>query len=62
MRYPVINADLALALYRDPAGDWIGLDTRTGIAPAGGALNTATVYDRTGPAGAATQTLPAQAV
>ncbi|MEU1524354.1 thioesterase family protein [Nocardia rhamnosiphila] len=62
VRYPVINADLALALYRDPAGDWIGLDTRTGIAPEGGALNTATVYDRTGPVGTATQTLVAQAV
>ncbi|MET8799987.1 hypothetical protein ABZV91_26780 [Nocardia sp. NPDC004568] len=50
------------ALYRDPAGDWIGLDTRSGIAPEGGTLNTATVYGRTGPVGTTAQALLAPAV
>ncbi|MGW0183131.1 thioesterase family protein [Nocardia sp. NPDC003345] len=61
-RYPVINTDLSVALYRDPEGEWIGLDSRMAVAPGGGAHNVATVHDGTGPAGTATQALLATAV
>lgn len=55
--YPAINCDVVVALHRDPAGPWIGLDSRTTVTPGEGALAHTTVFDRSGPAGDATQTL-----
>ncbi len=55
--YPAINCDLVVALHRDPAGDWMGLDSRTTVTPGHGALARTEVFDRSGPAGVATQTL-----
>lgn len=57
LQHPVINCDLTLVLDRDPTGEWIGLDARTTTTSGGGAMTAATVYDQTGPAGSATQTL-----
>lgn len=59
-RYPVINVDLTVALYRAPRVEWIGLDSRTAAAANEGAVNTTTIHDLTGPAGTAIQTLLAQ--
>lgn len=55
--HPAINCDLAVVLHRDPAGEWIGLDSRTIVTPGAGAMTQTTVFDSAGPAGMATQTL-----
>jgi hypothetical protein len=52
-----INTDLAIALHRQPAGEWVGLDTRTIIGPDGVGLTATTVHDVDGPVGRAQQTL-----
>lgn len=57
LRYPAINCDFSVALDRDPAGEWIGLDAATTIAPGAGAICTSTIHDETGRAGVGTQTL-----
>ncbi|MDQ2623227.1 MAG: thioesterase family protein [Actinomycetota bacterium] len=51
------NCDLNFSLLRDPAGDWIGLRSRTEVDPGGAGLTTSEVFDATGRVGAATQTL-----
>lgn len=55
--HPAINCDLSVVLDRDPVGDWIGMDSRTTAVPGAGAMTRTTVFDRTGTAGLATQTL-----
>jgi len=55
--YPAINCDFAVVLHRDPAGEWIGLDSRTVVTPGAGAMTQTRVFDRVGAAGLATQTL-----
>lgn len=52
-----INADLTVHLYREPVGDWIGLDAATVIGPAGVGTASSTVHDTTGPVGRSAQTL-----
>jgi hypothetical protein len=55
--HPAINCDISVVLHRDPAGDWIGLDSRTTAVPGEGAMTQTTVFDPTGVTGSATQTL-----
>lgn len=55
--HPAINCDLSVVLNRDPVGDWIGMDSQTFAVPGEGAMTQTTVFDRTGTAGLATQTL-----
>ncbi|MEB3023242.1 thioesterase family protein [[Mycobacterium] crassicus] len=55
--HPAINCDVSVVLNRDPVGEWIGLDSRTTAVSGGGAMTQTTVFDQTGTAGLATQTL-----
>lgn len=56
-QHPAINCDFAVVLHRDPAGEWIGMDSRTIVTPGAGAMTQTTVFDAAGAAGLATQTL-----
>jgi len=56
-QYPAINCDLSVTVHRDPVGEWIGLDAQTTISSGQGATTTATLLDRSGPIGTATQAL-----
>ena len=57
IRYPAINCDLTVILHRDPATEWVGLDSATTITAGSGAMTATTLLDREGPIGLATQTL-----
>jgi hypothetical protein len=52
-----LNADLTVYLHRMPAGEWVGVDARTRIAPHGIGVTETRLYDRDGPVGAAHQAL-----
>jgi hypothetical protein len=52
-----INVDLTVVLTRDPAGDWLLLDSATTIGEDGTGLAETTVSDVRAPCGSATQTL-----
>jgi hypothetical protein len=56
--YSFINPDLVVALWRDPVGEWIGLDavTRADL-DLGSGLAQAVLHDRQGPFGRAQQTV-----
>ena len=45
------NVDLTVALHRPPAGEWMGLDAVTSLAPTGAAQCFADVYDTEGRVG-----------
>lgn len=53
--YP--NLDLTVHVFREPAGDWTGLDSRASIGPAGAGLTNSVLYDDDGPFGVAAQIL-----
>ena len=55
--FGLINADLTVALHRQPGGDWIRLDARTRLGPSGVGLCTTALADSQGPIGTATQSL-----
>jgi len=46
-----INADITLFLFREPEGEWLGLEPTARHSRDGVALSDCTVLDRTGPAG-----------
>jgi acyl-coenzyme A thioesterase PaaI-like protein len=52
-----VNCDLHVALHRDPAGEWIGVRSRTELDRAGTGLTTTELHDAAGRFGTATQTL-----
>jgi Thioesterase-like superfamily len=53
-----INPDLVVALWREPQGEWIGLDAVTRVDPAAGAgLAEMALHDHAGPIGRAQQTV-----
>jgi hypothetical protein len=52
-----INTELTVHLHREPVGEWICLDARTRIGPAGAGLATSTLYDSVGRFGMANQAL-----
>jgi hypothetical protein len=55
--YLYINPDLTLYIEREPAGEWIGLESRT-LIPAGGiGTSESILYDAVGRIGRATQAL-----
>ncbi|MGE4425895.1 MAG: thioesterase family protein [Solirubrobacteraceae bacterium] len=56
-RWPAINCDLVVALFRDPVGEWIGLESDTAIRPGEGAMATTTIRDAHGPVGTGLQSL-----
>lgn len=55
--YLFVNCDLHVALHRDPAGEWIGLRSKTELDRAGTGLTTSELHDAAGRFGTATQTL-----
>jgi Acyl-CoA thioesterase C-terminal domain/Acyl-CoA thioesterase N-terminal domain len=55
--YLFINCDLNLSLYREPAGDWIGVESETEVDRVGTGLTVSRLHDVEGPFGAASQTL-----
>ncbi|MGI8728923.1 MAG: thioesterase family protein [Solirubrobacteraceae bacterium] len=52
-----VNTELTVHLAREPEGEWIGVDARSSISPAGFGLSTAGLHDRHGPFGACAQSL-----
>jgi Thioesterase-like superfamily len=56
-RYVFVNPDLTLYLQRPPRGEWICLDARTSVDPAGVGLARSTMHDLDGPIGVAVQAL-----
>ena len=52
-----VNTDLTVHLHREPAGEWVLLDSRTVADPAGAGLATSALYDERGAIGVAAQTL-----
>lgn len=52
-----INCDLSVTLLRDPAGEWLLLDSVTRIDPAGIGWASSRIFDARGPVGFAQQTL-----
>ncbi len=51
------NTDLTVHLFRQPSGDWLGLETEVSFGPGGLGLTSAVLHDLTGPFGRAAQTL-----
>ena len=52
-----INPDLTLYIDREPAGEWIALESRTYIARKGVGTAESVLYDKDGRIGRATQSL-----
>jgi acyl-coenzyme A thioesterase PaaI-like protein len=52
-----VNTELTIHLYRDPAGEWIGLDASTVSDASGIGLATAVLHDLRGPFGVCAQSL-----
>lgn len=61
-RYTFVNSDLTINLLRRPVGEWICLDARTNLGPAGGGLAESALYDTQGLIGRATQSLAVRPV
>lgn len=59
-RYLFINADLTIHLYRQPRGEWIGLNARTLLSAGGAGVAESVLHDVHGPVGRAFQTLVVQ--
>ena len=51
------NIDLTAHLFRQPAGEWLGFDTRVSFGPAGVGLTTSVLHDEAGPFGTLNQVL-----
>ena len=51
------NVDLTIHLHRQPAGDWVGLDTTVIFGAAGHGLTSTVLHDSLGPVGRAEQAL-----
>lgn len=56
-RYVFVNSDLTVNLLRRPRGEWICIDARTLLGPAGGGIAEARIFDSLGLAGRSTQSL-----
>jgi len=56
------NLDLTVHLHRQPAGDWVGLDTSVVFGPAGHGLTSTVLHDESGPVGRAEQILTVRRV
>ena len=57
MTHLFINPEITIHLYREPAGEWIGLDARTSLGPDGTGLAVSTLHDGHGAVGQAAQSL-----
>jgi hypothetical protein len=52
-----VNTDLTLHLHRDPVGEWMAVDARTVVGPAGLGTATALLFDEQGQVGRSAQNL-----
>lgn len=52
-----INSELTVHLYREPVGEWVGLDANTVIGPDGVGTAFSVLHDLTGPVGRGAQAL-----
>lgn len=55
--YVFVNSDLTVNLLRKPEGEWVCIDARTLLGPAGGGIAEARIFDALGLAGRSTQSL-----
>lgn len=53
--YP--NVDLSIHIYRQPVGEWVGLDTTVVFGPGGQGVTSTALHDEEGPVGRAEQML-----
>ena len=51
------NTDLTVHLFRDPVGDWLGLQTEVSFGPDGLGMTASVLHDVNGPIGRSAQTL-----
>jgi Acyl-CoA thioesterase C-terminal domain/Acyl-CoA thioesterase N-terminal domain len=58
--YLFVNADLNVYLWRQPQGEWIGLDSRTLLHAGGMGISESVLHDTLGPVGRSFQTLVVQ--
>jgi hypothetical protein len=56
-RFVFVNPDLTMYLQRPPQGEWVCLDARTSVDPAGTGLAQSAMHDEQGPIGTAVQAL-----
>ncbi|AWK09912.1 thioesterase family protein [Streptomyces spongiicola] len=56
-RQVFVNADLTVHLHRHPAGEWVCVEARTSVDPAGIGLADARLHDEKGPIGRSAQSL-----
>lgn len=56
------NTDLSIHLFREPVGEWVGLDASVSFGPSGVGLTAAVLHDEQGPIGRAAQTLTLRAL
>ncbi|MFE7778940.1 thioesterase family protein [Streptomyces sp. NPDC057445] len=56
-RHVFINADLTVHLHRHPVGEWVCVEARTSVDPAGIGLADAQLHDEKGPIGRGAQSL-----
>ncbi|MFI1400152.1 thioesterase family protein [Streptomyces sp. NPDC020681] len=56
-RHVFINADLTVHLHRHPVGEWVCVEARTSVDPAGIGLADAQLHDEKGPIGRSAQSL-----
>ena len=56
------NVDLTVHFFRQPVGEWTGLDTRVSWGPHGLGLTSSTLHDVEGPVGRAEQSLTVRAM
>lgn len=56
-RWLFLNTDLSVHLYRQPDGEWVGVEAESVIGPAGAGVCSAVLHDRAGPVGRSSQVL-----
>jgi hypothetical protein len=56
-RYLFVNPDLTVHVHREPAGEWVLLDSRTAVEPEGVGIASSALHDERGPIGRAAQSL-----
>ncbi|MDX8152572.1 thioesterase family protein [Patulibacter brassicae] len=57
LRWPAINSEITVHLFRDPVGEWLEVAARTHLEPGGGATATTDLADARGPIGRGAQAL-----
>lgn len=56
-KWSFMNTDTTVHLYRQPVGNWTGIDARMAVGSGGYGLTGAELFDATGPVGRSAQTL-----